>query len=237
MAACQSILLTGATGSLGAIILEQLLSNGNAVTAVLRSFQNSRSYLENRYEKEVATGNLQFVEIPDMTVTDAFHGAATGVSAIIHVATPLAKDNFVEMMIKPANKIIHNILYAATASSTVKRVIITGSMVATFNFLNFMDSPKTITEADFNDIPLDDALKKVSLAYAYSKMSSERTAWEYMQQSQRSFDLIFLLAPSIFGRSIQAGFKAVKGDLGGIAAIYRELFDRDTLGFLFPCVM
>ena len=167
MAASDSILLTGATGSLGAVILDQLLSNGNSVTAVLRSFQNSRSYLENRYEKEVAAGNLQFVEIPDMTVTDAFHGAATGVSAIIHVATPLAKDNFVEMMIKPANKIIHNILYAATASSTVKRVIITGSMVATFNFLNFMDSPKTITEADFNDIQLDDALKKVSLAYTY----------------------------------------------------------------------
>jgi NADPH-dependent methylglyoxal reductase len=237
MALTQAVLLTGATGSLGSVILEQLLDNGYLVTAVLRSFQRSKSYLEHKYDKEVADHKLQFVEIPDMTVSNAFQGATQGVAAIIHVATPLAKDNFVEAMIKPGNLIIDNILRAATHSTTIKRVIVTGSIVETFNSLHFMEGPKTITEADFNDITLDDALKKVSLAYTYSKTSAECRAWEYMHQSPRSFDLIFLLAPSIFGRSIQAGFKAVKGDLGGIAAIFRELFDRGSLGFLFPYIM
>jgi NADPH-dependent methylglyoxal reductase len=221
MAFSHSVLLTGATGSLGAVILEQLLDNGYLVTAVLRSFQRSKSYLEHRYEKEVGAHRLQFVEIPDMTVPNAFHGVSQGVSTIIHVATPLANDNFMEAMIKPANLIIDNVLNAATHSTAIKRVIVTGSMVETFNFLHFMEGPKTITEADFNDITLNDALKMVSLAYTFSKTSTERWAWEYTHQYPRSFDLIFLLAPSIFGRSIQAGFKAVKGDLGGIAAIFR----------------
>jgi nucleoside-diphosphate-sugar epimerase len=237
MASSQSVLLTGATGSLGAVILERLLANGNPVTAVLRSFQNSKAYLEERHDKDVSAGKLLFVEIPDMAVPDAFHAATNGVSAIIHVATPLAKDNFLEAMIKPADLIIDNVLNAASASLTVKRVIVTGSLVAVFNFLRFMEVSKTYTESDFNDIILNDALTRTSLAYTYSKTSSERKAWEYMRQKSRSFDLIFLLAPSIYGRSIQSGYKAVKGDLGGISAIYRELFDRDSLGFLFPYVM
>lgn len=237
MASSQSVLLTGATGSLGAVILEHLLANGNPVTAVLRSFQNSKAYLEERHDKDVSAGKLQFVEIPDMTVLDSFHAATNGVSAIIHVATPLAKDNFLEAMIKPADLIIDNVLNAASASLTVKRVIVTGSLVAVFNFLQFMEASKTYTESDFNDITLNDALTRTSLAYTYSKTSSEHRAWEYMRQKSRSFDLIFLLAPSIYGRSIQSGYKAVKGDLGGISAIYRELFDRDSLGFLFPYVM
>lgn len=237
MASSQPILFTGATGSLGAVILEQLLANGNLVTAVLRSFASSKSYLEEKYAKQVATSQLRFVEIPDMTVPGVFHAAAKGASAIIHVATPLANKNFLEAMIKPADQIIDNVLRAATASSTVKRVIVTGSIVAVFNFLHFMEGSKTYTEADFNDIGLDDAVKQFQLAYTYSKTSSERKAWEYIHRTPQSFDLVFLLAPSIYGRSIQSGFKATKEDLGGISAIYRELFDRDTLGFLFPYVM
>lgn len=217
--------------------MEHLLANGNSVTAVLRSFQKSKAYLEERYHTDVSAGKLQFLEIPDMTTRDAFHAGANRVSAIIHVATPLAKDDFLEAMIKPADLIIDNILNAASASSTVKRVIVTGSIVAVFNFLQFMQVSKTYTESDFNDITLNDALTRTNLAYTYSKTSSERKAWEYMRRKPRSFDLIFLLAPSIYGRSIQSGYEAVKGDLGGIAAIYRELFDRDSLGFLFPYVM
>lgn len=237
MASSQSVLLTGVTGSLGAVILEQLLANGNPVTAVLRSFQNSKSPLEKSYENEVAAGKLQFLEIPDMTVPNAFHAAAKGAEVIMHVATPLAKENILEEMIKPADQIIDNVLKAATASSTVKRVIVTGSIVSVFSFLHFMEGPKICTEADFNDITLDEALTQFPLSYTYSKTSSEKKAWEYMHKSPQHFDLVFLLAPSIYGKSIQSGFRATKGNLGGIPSIYTELFDRDSLGVLFSYVM
>jgi nucleoside-diphosphate-sugar epimerase len=237
MASAQSILLTGVTGSLGAVILEQLLNNGNPVTAVLRSFQNSKFPLEKKYENEVAVGKLRFLEIPDMTVPDAFYAAAKGPGAIIHVATPIGKENMLEDMIKPTDQIIVNVLKAATASSTVQRVIVTGSIVSVFSFLHYMEGPKICTEADFNDITLDEALTQFRLAYTYSKTSSEQKAWEYMHKTPQRFDLIFLLAPSIYGKSIQSGFRAAKGNAGGIPAIYTQLFDRDSLGFLFPYVM
>lgn len=210
MASSQHVLLTGATGSLGAIILQQLLANGNSVTAVLRSFQKSKTHLEDAHEREVATGKLTFVEIPDMTTPDVFHAVTKGISAIIHVATPLSTSNYVEDMIKPANEILDNVLNAAAASPNVKRVIVTGSLVSVFSFLNFMQVSKTYTEADFNDISLEAAIQKTALAYTYSKASSEQRAWEYMKKNSPSFDLVFLLAPSIYGRSTQAGFKATK---------------------------
>lgn len=58
-----------------------------------------------------------------------------------------------------------------------------------------------------------------------------------MAKSERLFDLVFLLAPSIIGKSIQQDFKPRKGDLGGMSAIYREVFDREAIGSLFPFVM
>jgi nucleoside-diphosphate-sugar epimerase len=237
MASSQPVLFTGATGSLGAVILEQLLLNGNPVTAVLRSFKRSKAPLEETYTKEIAAGQLKFVEISDMAAPGAFHGAAKGKSAIIHVATPLSDENYLDDMIIPAQKIIDNVLNAAAAEPSVKRVIVTGSIVSVFSFLDYKEVPKTYTEADFNNITLENALRQTSLAYTYSKTTTERRAWEYMNKTSQSFDLIFILAPSIIGRSIQPGFKAVKGSLGGISAIYRELFDRDSLGSVFPYIM
>lgn len=237
MASSQSVLLTGATGSLGAVVLKQLILNANPVTAVLRSFKSSKTTLEETYAKEIAAGQLKFIQIPDMAAPDTFHSVAKGKSAIIHVATPLSNENYLDDMITPANKIIDNVLNAATASSSVKRVIVTGSIVSVFNFLDYKQVPKTYTEADFNNITLENALQQTGLAYTYSKTSSEQRAWEYMNKTARSFDLIFLLAPSIIGRSIQPGFKATKGSLGGISGTYTELFDRDSLGSLFPYIM
>jgi nucleoside-diphosphate-sugar epimerase len=235
--ATKSVVLTGATGSLGAVILEQLLENGIPTMAILRSFQSTKAFFEEKYHEEVASGTLRFVEIPDMTVPQAFHTVAENASAIIHVATPLSKGDFVDTVIKPTELITENVLTAAAASSTVKRVIITGSLVSVFNPPRLFESSATFSEADFNDITVDVAIARVQTAYGYSKTVSELKAWEFMRERSRSFDLIFLLPPQIYGRSIQPGYKATKNELGGISAVYRELFDRDTLGTLFPFVM
>lgn len=86
-------------------------------------------------------------------------------------------------------------------------------------------------------MPLEEAIKRTQSAYSFSKVSSEKKAWEYMGQMKPSFDLVVLLAPSITGRCIQEGFVANKNSLEGMAAIYREIFDSETPGFLFPYIM
>ncbi len=233
----QSVLLTGATGNVGAILLEQLLEGGISVNAVLRSFEKSKEFLEQRYPKEVTTGKLRFTEILDMSVAGVFDAPAKDASAIIHVATPLADSDFKKTMIEPAWRINENILDAASKSSMVKRVIITGSIVAVMRLPDDLSKDATFSEKDFNNLTIEEAVTNLPNAYSYSKVWPEQKAWEYMEKKSRSFDLVYLLAPLITGRSIQQGFKPTREGLGGMSAIYRELFDRDAVGSIFPFIM
>ena len=85
-----TVLMTGATGSLGASTLAQLLENPNFIVhAVLRSSARSEAFLRKKYASQVSSGHLVFVEIPDMTVPGAFDEPARQVDAIMHIATPL----------------------------------------------------------------------------------------------------------------------------------------------------
>ncbi|KIW73899.1 hypothetical protein PV04_01979 [Phialophora macrospora] len=232
----KTILLTGATGSLGASTLARLLSEANfAVIAVLRSSAKSEPFLRAKYASHVSSGRLSFVEIPDMTAPHAFDEPAARADAILHIATPLAYDDLFDKLIKPSWTIVHNVLAAAEQSGRVKRVVVTGSMVATMRLPDDLFSGRTISEADWNSITADEAGANPGTAYQYSKVYAEQEAWKFMDgQPPRSFDLVFLLAPSITGRSLQGGFKPEKGHLGGQPGLYTALFDVEKPGFLFP---
>ncbi|KIW96389.1 uncharacterized protein Z519_03458 [Cladophialophora bantiana CBS 173.52] len=237
MSSNTTVLLTGASGSLGASTLARLAADSNIyVIAVLRSFAQSEAALRSRYAFQVSEGRLCFAEIPDMTIPNVFDELASRADAIIHIATPLAYDNLMEKLIKPSWAIVHNVLSAAEKSDRVRRVVITGSMVSTMR-VDDMFSGKTISEKSWNPIPLEEAEMSPSNAYQYSKVSAEKKAWEFMNQKPRGFDLIVLLAPSITGKSLQAGFKPEKGNLGGQPGLYRALFDLDRPGFLYPFFM
>ncbi|KAM3070404.1 hypothetical protein ACMFMG_010231 [Clarireedia jacksonii] len=232
-----SILLTGATGSLGASVLEQLLAADYKVYTVLRSSKKSQKFLEKKYPQHIDNNTLEFIEIPDMTVPGVFDEGASKATYIIHVATPLSYSNFQEEMITPASIVDHNILTAAHKSTTVKRVVITGSVVSIMFPSRDLMAGKTFNEDDFNPIPLEDALKNVYGAYSYSKVTSEKLAWEFIKNEKPDFDLVVLLAPSITGRCIQEGFVPQKRALGGMGAIYREVFDKEEPGFIYPWTM
>jgi NADPH-dependent methylglyoxal reductase len=231
------VLLTGATGNLGAVILEQLLSAGQNVNAVVRSLAKSKGPLSEQYESEVESGQLTFTEIPDMTIENVFNESAKNASGIIHAATPLANKDFLEAMIKPVSKITRNVLDAAKASPNVKRVIITGSIVATLQLPRDFMSGRTISEKDWNPITLEEALTARHLAYGYTKVKSEQEAWAYIDENKPKFELVYLLAPSIAGKSTQPGAKITKQALGGTSAFYRDVLDVEKPGTLFPYFM
>lgn len=118
------ILLTGATGNVGSVILEQLMVTGQSVNAILRSFAKSKAFLKTKYYEAVSSGRLSFTEIPDMAVPNVFYASAANASSIIYVATPLAYSDLLDSMIEPAWKFNENILNAAAASPTATRVVI-----------------------------------------------------------------------------------------------------------------
>jgi NADPH-dependent methylglyoxal reductase len=230
-----TILLTGASGSLGASTLAQLLTHPEyTVLAILRSLARSAQHFQATYPEAISSGRLQLLEISDLTVPSIFDDPATKADVIMHIATPFSRANFEETMIKPTWQVLHTILTAAEKSPRTKRVIVTGSQVSLMRIPQDLFSGRSITEEDYNSITLDEAREELSPAYQYSKTTSEQQAWEFMQEKTRSFDLIFLLAPTILGRSIQPGFKPDKGGFGGQPMIYQNLFDVQTVGGLYP---
>ena len=233
-----SILLTGATGNLGAVILEQLLAANYTVHAVIRSLAKHRGHFERNYSTQLATGQLQLVEIADMSVPGVFDATAAQADFILHAATPLAYSDFRAAMIEPAWTINHNVLTAAAKSGRVRRVIITGTIAACMWFYKDLFKPeRTISAETWNETPDEVAADNVRNAYGYSKVTSEKKSWAFMKENKPGYDLVFLLAPAITGKSIQPGFVPSKEHLGGTAAIWRELFDRESVGFLPPWFM
>lgn len=237
----QTVLLTGATGTVGASVLAELLNNStyNVIT-VLRSCARSEAFLRAKYASHVSSGRLSFLEIPDMAVAGSFDKAASRADYIIHVATPLAFDpaQMMDHMVKPSWDMVQNVLSAAdrSSSSRVKRVVVTGSMVSACR-VDKLFSGGTMSSDTWNDITLEEAGQSPSTAYQFSKVHAERGAWEFMRAKPRKFDLIFLLAPSVTGKALQEGFKPSKSKLGGQAGMYSELFDVEKPGFLYPYFM
>lgn len=232
--ALKSILLTGATGNVGAQVLDQLLSSEHKVIAVIRSLKRSSPFLTQKYASHIKSGSLALVEIADLTVPHAFEHLAKQVDAIIHVATPLSEVDFQKTVIDPTAVIDESILAAAAASPSVKRVIITGSIVSTMNIPGDLFKDITVSAGTYNTSTNEEGLTSAAAAYVYAKTSAERKAWAFMKREKPAFDLVVLLAPSILGRCIQDGFVPSKRALGGQGAIYRELFDVEKVGFLFP---
>lgn len=233
----KSVLLTGGTGSVGAFVLDQLLSNGNDVTAVVRSLKKSSSFISQKYASQVESGTLKLAEVSDMTAPGAFDKHAKTVDAVIHVATPLSDSDFQRSMIDPTWIIDENILTAAAKAPSVKRVIITGSIVSTMKLPDDLVREGVISEKNFNNISNEEGLKSTGAAYMYAKTTAEHKSWAFMESVKPSFDLIVLLAPSITGRCIQQGFVPSKNSLGGMGSLYKSIFDVDTPGFTFPYFM
>jgi NADPH-dependent methylglyoxal reductase len=147
----ETILLTGATGNVGAVTLEHLIRLNHTVHLILRR-PSSISHFKSKFPAAFNAGNLLFTVVPDMAVPGVFDKAAATATVIFHIATPLASDNFVKNMVEPTWKIDLNVLEAAKKSSTVKRVVICGTILQAASYMQFFDPTLTVSEETYNEI-------------------------------------------------------------------------------------
>lgn len=90
MTSKESILLTGATGNVGGVILEHIfLTTPHNVNVVVRDAGKHIPLFHERYPEEISSGRLQLTTIPDMAIEHAFDEAAASATKIIHCATPV----------------------------------------------------------------------------------------------------------------------------------------------------
>lgn len=83
---CSHVLVTGATGFIGAHIVNLLLERGVKVTGTARS-EDKAATMSVKHAQETNEGTFHMILTGDLTKPNAFDDAIKGVDAIIHTAS------------------------------------------------------------------------------------------------------------------------------------------------------
>lgn len=81
---CRYVLVTGATGFIGAHVVDVLLSRGLRVRGATRSTSKGKAMIEARPK---FASQLDFVQVEDFEKIGVFEDAVKDVDAVIHVAS------------------------------------------------------------------------------------------------------------------------------------------------------
>jgi len=121
--------ITGATGFIGSHVVKNALAAGTRVRLSVRKEEQIAS-LKELFSS--GSDQLEFVVIPDISHSEAFEGKLDDVEYILHLASPMPGkgEDFKSDYLKPAVEGTVSILKAAKAASSVKRVVVTSSVLA-----------------------------------------------------------------------------------------------------------
>ncbi|PLB50384.1 NAD(P)-binding protein [Aspergillus steynii IBT 23096] len=195
------ILVTGATGFIGAHIVDALLSRGLRVRGATRSLAKGSAMIQARPQP---AGQLEFVQIEDFEKPGGLVEAVQGVDGVIHTASPFTYDTTdnEKELIRPAINGVRAILDAAATNPQIQRIVLTSSFASILD-VNRKGPPYfTFTGEDWNPLSYEEAADPATssvVAYRGSKKFAELEAWTYVREQKPSFDLVSLCPPMTFG--------------------------------------
>lgn len=217
------VLLTGASGFLGAHTALSLLRAGFRVRGAVRDVSKTTMRFRVFTPKEHQE-RLSFVAL-DLTRDDGWNEAATGCTYIVHTASPVPEGpvkNAAEV-IEPAREGTLRALLSARRAK-VRRVVLTSSTAAVI-WGHARDGSKVYDEQDWSD--LNDSVA----AYERSKTLAERAAWKFVEElpEPERFELVTVLPGLILGPLLDSDY-SVSGTVVR-ALLGRELPGVPDLGF------
>ena len=202
------VLVTGINGMIGIHVADELLKAGFRVRGTVRS-QKKADDVINMLGRGPSILDMRIVE--DMAADGAYNEVASGVAAIIHVASVTNYSEKVERVIPPTMKGVMNILRAASLNKSVRRVVITSSIVAA-------SGPRPgakviINKHTWNDAAVESVRAKalgedeVGLmfkiqVYAAAKVESQKAAWAYAEEHPNDFVLNYVHPAMNWGKVI-----------------------------------
>ncbi|TCD61600.1 hypothetical protein EIP91_008186 [Steccherinum ochraceum] len=220
MSSSQLILVTGATGFIGAHVVDELLRRGYRVRATTRSVAKGDEMRKDRSHADVGD-RLDFAVVGDLTAPNGFDEAVKDVDGIIHCAAvstgiititvsteltlsvqPVAFsfENPEPDVIIPAIEGTKAIISAAAKEPKVKRVVITSSFATVLTPSRGWDPTWKYTAEQWNPITYDEAKASHDIdAYRGAKKYSELYAWDYIRDHKPHFDLATIIPPMVFG--------------------------------------
>ncbi|KAJ4295539.1 hypothetical protein N0V90_007552 [Kalmusia sp. IMI 367209] len=197
--------ITGPTGYVGFKTLLIILEAGQAVRAVIRRPAQAET-LKSHIKIAPFVNQLDFVVVSDLAIPGAFDDKLADVVAILHIASPLANesDDYDRDIIDPAVQMCTAMLHSAKKAPSVKRVIITSSMVTLIPF-SWLANPddKTYTAADINPNPTR-TVSSAMEAYWTSKALARTAAHDFVTTNKPHFDIVQILPGVIFGADDRA---------------------------------
>lgn len=190
------ILITGATGFIGYRVLIEALRKGYKVRVAVRSEAKFESIKSVKASQQYLS-NLSYIVVPDITEDGAFDEAVKGVDYVVHVASPLARgqEDFEKDIVQPAIHGTLSILYSTLKEPSIKRVVITSSVLAS------VGTEQKIYTAD--DVlptfkgPYDNAFN----AYWASKANAYNATTEFIQKQKPKYDVIHVKPTFVVGRN------------------------------------
>lgn len=212
-----TILVTGGTGYIGSWVVKGLLEHGHTVRLTVRNKSQKEKY---QFLTDIAKKNEGSLEIweADLLITGSFDEVAKGCDSIAHMASPfiLKVKDAQRDLVDPAVKGTTNVLEAANKSNSVKKVVLTSSVVAIYgdNIDMKNQNLSILTEEHFNT-----SSSLSHQPYPYSKVQAEKKAWE-MAKQQSFWELIvinpsFVMGPSLTSISQSESLKFMTDMLTG----------------------
>ena len=194
------VLVTGANGYVASWLVKYLLEDGFTVRATVRDKTNAKKVNHlNKLAKE-HPGHLELFNA-DLFNNGDFDEAMAGCELVFHTASPFivrGLNDPQKELIEPALNGTRNVLNSANKIQSVKRVVLTSSVVAIYsdNIETLKQANGTFSETDWNVSSSID-----NQPYNYSKTLAEKEAWK-MSEAQDRWDMVVMNPGLVLGPSL-----------------------------------
>ena len=203
------VLITGITGFVAAHTLDAVLSASQEyrVRGTIRDTKKAKAISDGLLPENKE--RVEFVQVSDGATSDLTE-AMKDVDYVLHIASPyqLNVQDPVKDLLTPAIETTLNVLRAAKAQKSVKKIVLTSSFAAVVDFTKGgpFRAGYSYTAEDWNPLTYEDAVASKgvgAIAYTASKKLAEKAAWDFMASEQPQFTLSTINPPMIYGPSWQ----------------------------------
>jgi len=198
------VLVTGGSGYVASWLVRYLLEDGRTVRATVRDPLKKKGLEHLHALAEAHPGRLT-LHRAELLEPGSFTEAMAGCELVMHTASPFllgSLKNPRKQLLDPALEGTRNVLASVNETPSVKRVVLTSSVVAICGDNIDMQGKEVLTEDDWNTTSSLD-----HQPYPYSKTVAEREAWA-IAGAQDRWDLVTIHPGLVVGPSLTTASKS-----------------------------